>query len=390
MPPRAERQFPAEFVRQGGVVSKAHVTVRCCKCPALKVHEATKVLPDEVLIKRFQSWGWVLGRNRSYDICPACIGVTQVNKLADRFKVSSDGQQVPSRSEVAQAVAKERSRKSRETEALIDKTFGRPSAEPPSGPLSPPPTSDTPSLASVAPESRPAERQLDDRKLVAIEGAIISIAGDIGHIRAAMDLLMEQMGTLIGLQSQQVQAIANLSGIVARSNEGVAVGLNMLSASVREMVKEAKPPHNFPQPHSDIEIPALRLRPQTAEKPSGSEREKEEAHSSASKVRRSKTASKFGPVSINSYQDGKNPRKFYTMVQLPKALWTEFGFQSDDRIFIDKGDDETIYIRRADEGGVKLKKVTDAMVVIQTTRIGNLNFQVKQPTGSKGELQLHA
>ena len=64
--------------------------------------EAIKVLPDEVIAKRFRSWGWVIGRNRNHDICPVCIGVRPENKLADRFKVTVDDVPVPNRAAVAE------------------------------------------------------------------------------------------------------------------------------------------------------------------------------------------------------------------------------------------------------------------------------------------------
>lgn len=64
--------------------------------------ESIKALPDEIIAKRFRSWGWVIGRNRSNDICPVCIGVKPENRLADRFKVTVDDVPVPSRAEVAE------------------------------------------------------------------------------------------------------------------------------------------------------------------------------------------------------------------------------------------------------------------------------------------------
>lgn len=377
MPQRAERQFPAEFVRQGGIVTKALVTIRCSRCPVTKVHESTTLMPDQVISKRLKSWGWVLGRNRAYDICPRCAGVTSENKLAARFRVISDGQEVPSPSEVADAVGQERAIKSKQVAALIEKTFG-----PVSNPVPEAPPSS--GVAEVSPVAVPRTHQEPVEK---IEKAVSAMADDLGQIRAAMELMMEQFGALADLQKQHIQAVANQSVIIARLNEGMAAGFTMMSVALRELAEKSSTITNvseIAQPEKDIDIPALPIR-------SGFVRKRLDTK----KPRRgsdTRPASVTSPqkVSINSYPDGKNPSKFYTMVHLPKSVWTDCGFRNDDRVLIDRHDGETIRIRRASEGGVKLKKVTDAVVVIQTTRVGNLNFEVRKPIGSKGEIRLHA
>lgn len=96
------REFPYQVTRIGNTGSKYFTPVRCCRCGREKVFESIKALPDEIIAKRFRSWGWVIGRNRSNDICPVCIGVKPENRLADRFKVTVDDVPVPSRAEVAE------------------------------------------------------------------------------------------------------------------------------------------------------------------------------------------------------------------------------------------------------------------------------------------------
>ena len=97
-----KREFSYQVTRIGNTSSKYFTPVRCCRCEREKVFEAVKALPDEIIAKRFRSWGWVIGRNRSNDICPVCIGVKPENRLADRFKVTVDDVPVPSRAEVAE------------------------------------------------------------------------------------------------------------------------------------------------------------------------------------------------------------------------------------------------------------------------------------------------
>lgn len=96
------REFPYQVTRIGNTGSKYFTPVRCCRCGREKVFESIKALPDEIIAKRFRSWGWVIGRNRNNDICPVCIGVRPENKLAEKFKVTVDDQPVPTRAEVAE------------------------------------------------------------------------------------------------------------------------------------------------------------------------------------------------------------------------------------------------------------------------------------------------
>ncbi len=101
------RDFPYQVTRIGNTGSKYFTPVQCCRCGREKVFESVKALPDEVIAKRFRSWGWVIGRNRRNDICPVCIGVKPENKLAERFKVTVEDVPVPTRADVAeQAQAK--------------------------------------------------------------------------------------------------------------------------------------------------------------------------------------------------------------------------------------------------------------------------------------------
>lgn len=103
-----KRQFPYEATHIAGYGHRFRFPVRCCKCGTEKVFEASKALPDQVVSKKFKSWGWLIGRNRAYDICPRCLGVSFENKLAERFKVTKDDVPVPTRAEVVAKAATKR------------------------------------------------------------------------------------------------------------------------------------------------------------------------------------------------------------------------------------------------------------------------------------------
>lgn len=73
----------------------------CSKCGYEKEFEAPKIFPDSVVQKRFSQWGWVLGRNRSNDVCPRCLGVKTENHLANKYKVTHNGVPVMTPAEIA-------------------------------------------------------------------------------------------------------------------------------------------------------------------------------------------------------------------------------------------------------------------------------------------------
>ena len=99
------RQFPYHVTRIGSTASKYFTPVHCCKCEAEKVFESFKALPDEVISKRFKQWGWLLGRTRSHDYCPRCLGVSPANKLAQKFRVTKQAVAVLTPFEVVDQVA---------------------------------------------------------------------------------------------------------------------------------------------------------------------------------------------------------------------------------------------------------------------------------------------
>jgi hypothetical protein len=83
-------------------------------------------------------------------------------------------------------------------------------------------------------------------------------------------------------------------------------------------------------------------------------------------------------VSVYSQPDQSSPKKFSTVIQLERKEWDKSGFKPDDRLKIERNEDDEVVITRATSGGVKAKKVGDTTVVIQAKTLGNLNLkQVK-------------
>lgn len=99
------RAFPYHVTRSGSF-SRYRFPLSCSKCGYEKEFEAPKIFPDSVVQKRFSQWGWVIGRNRSNDVCPRCLGVKAANHLANKYKVTHNGNPVMTPAEIAAVFVK--------------------------------------------------------------------------------------------------------------------------------------------------------------------------------------------------------------------------------------------------------------------------------------------
>jgi hypothetical protein len=71
--PGPARQFEPQITRSGGTPSKYRFTARCSGCPKADSYEANRFVDDNFVKSYFKERGWLLGRDRSYDLCPACL-----------------------------------------------------------------------------------------------------------------------------------------------------------------------------------------------------------------------------------------------------------------------------------------------------------------------------
>src|SRR5918993_56628 len=71
--PGMARQFEPQITRSGGAPSQYRFTTRCSQCRKTDTYEANKATSDEVVKGYFRDRGWLLGRDRSDDLCSACL-----------------------------------------------------------------------------------------------------------------------------------------------------------------------------------------------------------------------------------------------------------------------------------------------------------------------------
>ena len=202
-----------------------------------------------------------------------------------------------------------------------------------------------------------------------------------------MELMAEQVSRLVALGGQQIEAIARLAPLMIQSAEGISGSFREVVTVVQTLSQPAAMPlarepvsagevHNEqqqdvssdPEPVQAPEAPAKRIRRST--KTNGSAREATSAQ-----------------VVVKSIPDARRPDRFYTTIRLPRELWDRAGFGPEERIQID-WKKKTLSITRVLEGGVKPKSIGDAVVVLQSWRLGDLAFDPAKITAGDGTLRL--
>jgi hypothetical protein len=92
---------------------------------------------------------------------------------------------------------------------------------------------------------------------------------------------------------------------------------------------------------------------------------------------------------VKSIPDAKRSDRFYTSIRLPRELWDQAGFGPEDRLLLDWSG-KALTIERIAEGGVKPKSISEASVVLQSWKLGNLNLDQPKLTGAHASLRLTA
>ncbi len=384
----AARQFEPQITRSGGVPSKFRFTVRCSECRKTNSYEASKPVPDAVVARHFNSTGWVLGRDRSFDLCPNCLrgpltapqdsGTREAQDrrprgMADR---SNEGAYptAPGPHKIDEILARHLGKPAAAAEDVFrPKDVLRPSASTP----------------EISRHSSPFPAPSPE-----VEQALTSMASDLKGLRAAVELMTEQLSKLVITGGQQVEVLARLAPLPMQLTDSLSNELRQivdaaqtvsapLTGAVEQKLARQEVLDPEPDARPDAEISSI---PEIIPVPD--ERDAHEPRAAKRKARqpRQKTS---GPVVVKSIADAKRSNRFYTTVRLSRELWNRSGFGPDDRVQIDwKG--KTVSISRDPEGGVKPKSVGAATVVLQSWRLGDLNLDRVKVTSGTGSLRLTA
>ncbi|WP_245435468.1 hypothetical protein [Microvirga calopogonii] len=213
------------------------------------------------------------------------------------------------------------------------------------------------------------------------------MAADLKSLRSTMELMAEQVSRLVALGGQQTEAIARLAPLMAQSTEEI-------SGSVREVVSAVQT-LSSPSAVSLAQEPVLAGEVYNEQQQDVSS-EPEPVQAPEAPLKRIRCSTKTeGParkaasaqVVVKSIPDAKRPDRYYTTIRLPRELWNRAGFCPEDRIQID-WKKRVLSITRVVDGGVKPKSIGDAVVVLQSWRLGDLTFDPAKVTAGDGTLRL--
>ncbi|QRM35866.1 hypothetical protein [Microvirga sp. VF16] len=370
--PGIARQFEPQITRSGGAPSKFRFTVRCSECARADTYETSRSTSNDAVKGYFKDRGWLLGRASSFDVCPACLAqprhTHETKSAASRREPGTSEKRYQNTADIL-------ARHLGKTEDLAAEVFRPKEAKSPqpSAPKASQPMHPTPVLS---PE---------------VEQALAGMAADLKGLRAAAEIMVDQVGKLVALGGRQIEAIAHLAPALLQSTEGLSGSLRQIASAVQTV------PHP-PVPAVDVQLP-----PETAsDKGQTRAGDPERAAAPVSEVQPSagqprvkrvakgrtvQTAS--APVAVRSIADSKRSDRYYTSIRLPRELWDQAGFGPDDKLLL-AWSGKALTIERAMEGGVKPKAVGDTSVVLQSWKLGNLNFDQPKIAGANGSLRLTA
>ena len=394
--PGIARQFEPQITRSGGTPSKYRFSIRCSGCQKTDAYESGTSVGDDVVKGYFKDRGWLLARDRAHDLCSACLakphGAQPPRQRTEVRHHRSPEAVIPPDRPTPGA-----DKRSRDTADILARHLGKPEAlaaevfrpKPVQAPR--PPVADVPQQAAPAPALSPE-----------VEQALTAMAAELKGLRSAMDLMAEQMGQLVSLGTQQIEAMARLAPLMVQSAEGISASLREVASAVQSIPNLSTPAREAPKPSAEAagieEPPALQLgllhgldqavSPDAEPAPIVAATRAPSRQGRRPK-RNAAPAPQAGaaPVVVKSIPDAKRSDRFYTIIRLPRALWDQAGFGPDDRLLLAWGG-KAITIERTAEGGVKPKAIGDTSVVLQSWKLGNLNFDQPTVTDHDGGLRL--
>jgi hypothetical protein len=396
--PGIARQFEPQITRSGGAPSKYRFTARCSGCHKTDAYESSKSVGDDFIKGYFKDRGWLLGRDRAYDLCPACLAPPREAQQS-RPVNAARRHRSPEAANHSQQLTSPADKRSRDTADILARHLGKPEVlaeevfrpKPAQAPR--PSAPHTLQQAGSAPALSPE-----------VEQALTGMAADLKSLRSNMELMAEQVSKLVALGRQQIEAIARLAPLVVQSAEGIAGGLREVVSAVQSRPSLPFPTVEATKPATEAvtveENPSLQLNllqeadhpivPEPGPAPIVAETRKPSQQ--GRRLKRNKAlAPKAGsvPIVVKSIPDAKRSDRFYTIIRLPRTLWDQAGFDPDDRLLLDWSG-KALTIERATEGGVKPKSIGDASVVLQSWKLGNLNFDHVKMHSRDASLRLTA
>ncbi|WP_414475193.1 hypothetical protein [Microvirga sp. M2] len=371
--PGIARQFEPQITRSGGTPSKFRFTIRCSECAKTDAYESNRSVGHDVVKRYFDERGWLLGRDRSYDICPVCLA-----RSHGTSETRSSGQ--------PQRMASAPDKRHRDTADILARHLGKPEAL--AAEVFRPKETPPPSVSAQKPP--PPSMSVPDLPS-ALEQVLADMAADLKGLRSAMELVAEQVTQLAALGSSQVDAIARFAPALIRSAESLSGSLRHAAGAV-QAVPHGSVPDLDRQSSSEMDTAGEPARAGDARPTQAVESEEATPPKRRTGMRRARVEAdqvSAHAVAVRSIADAKRADRFYTSIRLPRELWDQAGFGPDDRLVLEWSG-KALIVERTTDGGVKPKAVGNTSVVLQSWKLGNLNFDQPKVTGADGSLRIVA
>ncbi|WP_201832808.1 hypothetical protein [Microvirga zambiensis] len=370
--PGIARQFEPQITRSGGAPSKYRFTVRCSDCGNIDAYEASRPASHDAVRAYFKDRGWLLGRAASFDLCPTCLARP---RHAQNMQPASQPRETKALDKRHRDTADILARHMGKPEELAAEIFRPKEAKP---------------LQASAPKA-PVPAQVMPALSPEVEQTLSGMAADLRGLRSAVELMADQVSQLVALGGRQIETFAHLTPVLTQSAGGISDGLRQVARAVQSIPQLPQPvPDQLPVAEADADI--SQQPPDAADPVQLSEVEAPEPPRRARGRRKAKDET--GPsapanVVVKSIADANGKDRFYTSIRLPRELWDSAGFGPTDRLLLDWSG-RALSIQRAAEGGVKPKAIGGTSVVLQSWKLGNLNFDQPKVTNGEGSLRLTA
>ncbi len=217
------------------------------------------------------------------------------------------------------------------------------------------------------------------------------VAADLKGLRSAVELMADQVSQLVALGGRQIETLAHLTPVLTQSAGSISDGLRQVARAIQAVPQL---PQSVPDQLSVAEADTAISQPQPNAVEPAQLSELEAPEPPQQTRGRRKAKDRTGPrepanVVVKSIADAQGKDRFYTSIRLPRELWDRAGFSPDDRLFLDWSG-KALSIERAAQGGVKPKAIGGTSVVLQSWKLGNLNFDQPKVTNGEGSLRLTA
>lgn len=344
--PSDQFDYRTKRVHEGDEVKYKPVLDIRCECGYTFEFESWTRLPDNVVTKKMNERGWLIAKRNGQHQCPKCLGSEKKNQLANRFKVFEGDKKVPDQAQLVSQAEEELDRKALETQSLLDRHF---------------PMQDT-STKSSKPSSSPIVIQsgispeLTLALVQAITGFTQATQGQTErqeNLSAAVELLVEQSSTLISLNKQLINAVAQIVPTIQRGNEGLSSFLDNIARSIAN-VRPNETPDRAEPVLFDNPPPLMADRPQqpepepTIEEPVGTE---------------------LSGIWLACSKPPSGKGKYSTFVRMPVTLAECLGWEDKCSLKIEM-DEDTITLWKSSEGRNQFKKQSNSTMYVSTYALG--------------------